>query len=259
MALLSLRGVRYSVGGPALLDGVQLNIESGERVCLVGRNGEGKSTLMRLIAGRNAPEPIVPDGGDIIWQSSSRQAFLPQAVPPQLDGRAFDIVAQGLPEEERDQQHRVATYLTQLKIDGDQEFKTLSGGMQRRVMLARALASDADLLLLDEPTNHLDIESIAWLEEYLKRNVRALLFVTHDRAFLRSVATRIVEIDRGKLASFECTYDTYLDRKSALLDAEAKQQADFDKKLAQEEVWIRKGVKARETRNEGRVRALQKL
>jgi len=251
MALLSMRDVSLSFGGPALLDKVSMQIEEGERVCLVGRNGAGKSTLMKLING-----DTVPEGGEIALQKGARVAYLLQEVPEATSGRVFDVVAggQGTVEE-----HQVRAVLTRLQLPADADFATLSGGLKRRVFLARALACDPDILLLDEPTNHLDIASITWLEEFLVRSVKTLLFVTHDRMFLQRLATRIVEIDRGKLASWECDYQTYLVRKETLLEAEEKQNALFDKKLAAEEVWIRKGVKARETRNEGRVRALQQL
>jgi ATP-binding cassette subfamily F protein uup len=254
MALLSLQDVRLSVGGPALFDGVNFNIESGERVCLLGRNGAGKTTLMRLMSGE-----ITADSGEVIFSKGTRRAYLPQDVPPGIEGTVSEVVATGLAPAEAHETHRVSEVLTRLLLDGDADFSTLSGGMKRRVLLARAIVNEPDLLMLDEPTNHLDIESIAWLEDFLKRQSFALLFVTHDRAFLRALSTRIVEVDRGKLFSWECDYNTYLDRKAAALEAESKQNANFDKLLAQEEVWIRKGVKARQTRNEGRVRALQKL
>jgi ATP-binding cassette subfamily F protein uup len=251
MALLSLRDVRLTVGGPPLLDGVALNIEEGERVCLLGRNGAGKSTLLKLIGGE-----IAPDGGDIALQKGARVAYLPQEVPDDMTGRVLDIVSSTHPQP---QEHEVNAVLMRLQLDGDAEFETLSGGLKRRVVLARALATGPDLLLLDEPTNHLDITSIAWLEEFLPRAVPSLLFVTHDRAFLQKLATRIVEIDRGKLSSWACDYNTYLERKAAQLEAEEKQSALFDKRLAEEEAWIRRGVKARTTRNEGRVRSLEKM
>jgi ATP-binding cassette subfamily F protein uup len=254
MALLSLQDVRLSVGGPALFDGVNFNIESGERVCLLGRNGAGKTTLMRLMSGE-----IEPDSGEVIFSKGTRRAYLPQDVPPGISGTIEEVVATGLEPSEAHETHRVGAVLTRLQLPAEADFSTLSGGMKRRVLLARAIVNEPDLLMLDEPTNHLDIESIAWLEEFLKRQSFALLFVTHDRAFLRALSTRILEVDRGKLFSWECDYNTYLDRKAAALEAEAKQNANFDKLLAQEEVWIRKGVKARQTRNEGRVRALQRL
>ncbi|HEX8833460.1 MAG TPA: ATP-binding cassette domain-containing protein [Abditibacteriaceae bacterium] len=254
MAFLSIRNVSLSMGGPLLMDKVNLNIEDGERVCLVGRNGAGKSTLMKMISGQ-----ISPDSGEVAWQKGARAAYLPQEVPDNIKGRVFDIVAAGLPSGETPEDHQVDAILMRLGLDSEVDFSTLSGGLKRRVLLARALACEPDLLLLDEPTNHLDIESILWMEEFLLRYARALLFVTHDRQFLQKLATRIVEIDRGNLQSWECTYDLYLERKAASLEVEEKQNALFDKKLAQEEVWVRKGLKARTTRNEGRVRELEKL
>jgi len=251
MALLSMRDVSLSFGGPALLDKVNLQIEEGERVCLVGRNGAGKSTLMKLINGDTAPE-----GGAIALQKGARAAYLLQEVPEAASGRIFEVVADG---QKNTAEHQIQAVLTRLQLPAEADFATLSGGLKRRVFLARALACDPDILLLDEPTNHLDVESIAWLEDFLVRYVKTVLFVTHDRVFLQRLATRIVEIDRGKLATWECDYATYLERKEAQLEAEEKQNALFDKKLAAEEVWVRKGVKARETRNEGRVRALQQL
>jgi len=263
MAVLSIQNVSLSYGGPLLLEQVNLQIEPGERVCLLGRNGTGKSTLMKLING-----DITPDAGEIVLQKGARIARLTQEVPPGTTGSVFEVVASGL--EQRDEaaaghdsewqsQHAVQTVMSRLKLDERADFPTLSGGLKRRVLLAQALVCDPDLLLLDEPTNHLDIDSIKWLEEFLLRYAKSLLFVTHDRMFLRKLATRIIEIDRGNLASYACAYDTYLERKAAALEAEAKQQALFDKNLAAEEVWIRKGVKARTTRNEGRVRVLENL
>jgi ATP-binding cassette subfamily F protein uup len=258
MALLSLRDVRLTLGGPPLLDGVSLSIEEGERVCLLGRNGAGKSTLLKMIGGEVSPDGarVTPDSGELALQKGARVAYLPQEVPEGMTGRVFDIVSNTHP---RPEEHEVNAVLMRLQLDGDAEFETLSGGLKRRVVLARALATGPDLLLLDEPTNHLDITSIAWLEEFLPRAVPSLLFVTHDRAFLQKLATRIVEIDRGKLSSWACDYNTYLERKAAQLEAEEKQSALFDKRLAEEEAWIRRGVKARTTRNEGRVRALERM
>ena len=254
MALLSLHNIALNLGGPPLFDGVSLHIESGERVCLVGRNGAGKSTLMRLIGGE-----LAPDSGTLAWQNNARAAYLPQDVPEALQGRVFDIV-QG---EHDAPDYEIDAMLSQLDIDGEADFRALSGGQQRRVLLARTLAAQPDVLLLDEPTNHLDIAAINWLEEWLLRRSRtqntALLFVTHDRAFLQNLATRIVEIDRAQLFSYACDYHTFLERREARLDSEAKTQSDLNILLAQEEAWIRRGVKARATRNEGRVRALQRL
>ncbi len=279
-----------SFGGPNLLDKVDFQLDRGERVCLVGRNGAGKSTLMKVIAGE-----ITPDSGEIIGQGLNI-ARLEQEVPDGTDGTVFDVVAQGLGDIaplliqyhhvihqlETDSsekvlaalekaQHeleavdgwsveqKVEAVLSRLSLDADIEFSALSGGMKRRVLLAQALVKEPDLLLLDEPTNHLDIASITWLEEFLKTYEGTLLFITHDRMFLQSLATRIIQIDRGQLVSFPGDYANFLVRREALLEEEAQQNALFDKKLAQEEVWIRQGIKARRTRNEGRVRALEQL
>jgi ATP-binding cassette subfamily F protein uup len=255
MALINLRDIRVSFGNAPVLNGIQFQIEPGERVCLVGRNGEGKSTLLKLIS-----RELAPDGGDISLQKGARIASLSQEVPDDISGRVREVVSTS-PDESHHQaeDYEVEAALHRLDLDADAEFGTLSGGLKRRVLLARALVSQPDLLLLDEPTNHLDIESILWMEDFLLRAPCAVLFVTHDRQFLQKLATRIVEIDRGKLSSWSCDYNTYLERKAAMLEAEANQNALFDKKLAQEEVWVRKGVKARTTRNEGRVRELQRL
>jgi len=291
MALLSLRNVTLAFGGAPLLDGASLQVERGERICLLGRNGTGKSSLLALVA-----DELAPDAGIIDRQQGLRTASLPQDVPQELQGSTFEVVAGGLGQQgetlcryhalsrqlERsgdqsllpellDVQHaldaagswplqqRIEQMLTRLKLEADAPLASLSGGVKRRVLLARALAAEPDLLLLDEPTNHLDIESIGWLEEYLLRTGITLLFVTHDRAFLRALATRIVELDRGRLLDVAGGYDTFLLRKEELLHAEALEWARFDKKLSQEEVWVRQGIKARRTRNEGRVRALKAM
>ncbi|MDQ7072379.1 MAG: ATP-binding cassette domain-containing protein [Gammaproteobacteria bacterium] len=290
MALLSLKQLTVSFGGPNLLDKVDFQLDRGERVCLVGRNGAGKSTLMKVIAGE-----ITPDSGEIIGQGLNI-ARLEQEVPDGTDGTVFDVVAQGLGDIaplliqyhhvihqlatdssekvlaalEKAQheleavdgwsvEQKVEAVLSRLSLDADIEFSALSGGMKRRVLLAQALVKEPDVLLLDEPTNHLDIASITWLEEFLKTYEGTLLFITHDRMFLQSLATRIIQIDRGQLVSFPGDYANFLVRREALLEEEAQQNALFDKKLAQEEVWIRQGIKARRTRNEGRVRALEQL
>ena len=255
MALLSLRGVSVQYGGPAVLDTVSFSIEPGDRACVTGRNGEGKSTLLKIIAGL-AP----PDAGEIIRQPGLRTAYLTQDVPGDTDGTVADLVAQGLGRETRDA-HRPgpALFLTQLGLDGGTPFNTLSDGMRRRALLARALASDPDLLLLDEPTNHLDIETIEWLEGFLRKSRCACLFVTHDRAFLKRVAVKVLDLDRGQLAGWDCDYATFLQRKQDLLNDEAVYWERKSKRLAQEEAWIRRGVKARTTRNEGRVAALLEL
>ncbi|WP_341540088.1 ATP-binding cassette domain-containing protein [Pseudodesulfovibrio tunisiensis] len=292
MALVSLQDISVNFTGTILLDSVSLHIQPGERVCLMGRNGEGKSTLLAILSRR-----LEPDSGSVDYAKGTRAALLPQEVPEGIAGTVYEVVAQGLgvigeqlaayhhavrelsdslPGEDRDRlvtrmeraQHAlenaggwelhqtVETVLSHLKLNADDDFDSLSGGVKRRTLLARALVSGPDLLILDEPTNHLDIESITWLEDFLLRHVKTLLFVTHDRAFMRRIATRIVELDRGNLYSWECDYATYLERKAADLDAEAKQNHNFDRKLAEEEAWIRQGIKARRTRNMGRVRAL---
>jgi ATP-binding cassette subfamily F protein uup len=259
MALLSLRDVSLAFGGPRLLDHVDWQIERGERICLLGRNGEGKSTLLRLIDGR-----LEPDEGEVIRQQGLRVTRLVQEVPEGHGGTVADEVAAGLePDAEGHDagphDHRVDAVISRMGLDAEARFSALSSGMKRRVLLAQALVADPDILLLDEPTNHLDIESIRWLEEFLLRYGGTLVFVTHDRAFLSRLATRIAELDRGRLDDWACDYPTFLERKEQLLAAEERQAALFDKKLAQEETWIRKGVEARRTRNEGRVRALKAM
>ncbi len=257
MALVSLRGVRLAFGGPPLLDGVDLMIERGERVCLLGRNGEGKSTLLRLIRG-----DIEPDEGEVVRQQGLTVARLPQEVPEGQGGSVADEVGAGLADPEHPDMgadHRVEAVISRMGLEPGARFADLSSGMKRRVLLARALVDEPDILLLDEPTNHLDIESIRWLEDYLLRYGGTLVFVTHDRVFLSRLATRIVELDRGRLYDWACDYPTFLKRKEEVLAAEEQQNALFDKRLAQEEVWIRKGIEARRTRNEGRVRALKAM
>jgi len=286
MAILNFQNVDFSVGGPRLLEQVNLSIEPNERVCIVGRNGAGKSTLMRLMSGE-----YKPDDGEV-KRFGSRIAGLSQEVPLALTGTVFDVVAMGLGElgehlahyhhllhdgDEIDMdalgavqakieaghgwqlEQRVEQVISKLDLPEDSEFSALSGGMKRRVLLAQALVAAPDLLLLDEPTNHLDIESIAWLEEFLKNFAGSVVFVTHDREFLRSLATRIIEVDRGQVTSWPGDYENYLRRREERLHAEAQASALFDKKLAQEEVWIRQGIKARRTRNEGRVTALKAM
>ncbi|MGE5376293.1 MAG: ATP-binding cassette domain-containing protein [Bacteroidota bacterium] len=262
MALISLQDVSIGFGGPRLLDDINLQIESGEWVGLLGRNGMGKSTLLKLIGGE-----ILPHSGMIARQQNIRVAYLPQEVPQGLSGRVYDIVESGLEaalgtlddEHRWQRQHQVEKVFSQMELDPQASFELLSAGMKRRVYLARGLARNPDLLLLDEPTNHLDIQSIDWLEEFLKRWGHTLLFVTHDRVFLQRLATRIIELDRGKLFDWNCDYSTFLKRREEMLSAEQAQNAIFDKKLAQEEQWIRQGIEARRTRNEGRVRALKHL
>ena len=260
MSLVSIRDLSIGFRGPALLDSVNCEIEPGQRIGLLGRNGAGKSTLMNLISG-----DLEPDSGDLILAPNANVAKLSQDVPQNLQGSIRSIVATGLkndslPEEEQWRfENDIEQVLSRMDINGENSFETLSSGMKRRVLLARALVSKPDLLLLDEPTNHLDISAIAWLESFLLKFNKSLMFVTHDRMFLRKLATRILEIDRGRIFDWSCGYDSFLERKDSALAAEEKQNALFDKRLAEEEVWIRKGIKARRTRNEGRVRALKNM
>ena len=256
MALLSLQEISVRFGGPWLLEGATLNVERGERVCLLGRNGEGKSTLLKVAAGQ-----LAPDAGEVVRARNLATAMMPQVVPADLAGTVLQTVRAGT-RAELDAWHRdvqAQKVVSLMELDPAADCATLSGGMKRRVLLAQALAAEPDVLLLDEPTNHLDVESIEWMENFLLRFPGAILFVTHDRAFLRKLATRIVELDRGQLRSWACPYDQFLERKAAALADEERQNAVFDKKLAQEEAWLRRGVKARRTRNEGRVRELLKL
>ncbi|MGO4503945.1 MULTISPECIES: ATP-binding cassette domain-containing protein [unclassified Dyella] len=284
MSLIQLQRVDFSIGGPLLLEHVDLSIETNERVCIVGRNGEGKSTLMKLISGE-----LKADDGEVRVQNGVVVARMAQEVPQDTAGSVFDVVAQGLGDLGRllaryhhllaegdmdalgdvqtqieaqhgwDLDRRVTDVLTRLELPGDTDFAALSGGMKRRVLLAQALVRKPDVLLLDEPTNHLDIEAIGWLEAFLRQFEGSIIFITHDRSFLRALATRIVEIDRGQLTDWPGDYDNYLRRREERLHAESQANIHFDKKLAQEEVWIRQGIKARRTRNEGRVRALKAL
>ncbi|MFZ0448732.1 MAG: ATP-binding cassette domain-containing protein [Desulfatiglandaceae bacterium] len=262
MAILNLQDVSIHFGGPPLLDRVTLQVEKGERVCLLGRNGEGKTTLLRLISGK-----IEPDSGAITLQKGITVAGLSQALPSDLSGSVYDVVAEGLarigpnPETEPGWgiRRQVEMVLTRLSLDAKVRFETLSVGIRRRVLLARALVAEPDILLLDEPTNHLDIPSIVWIEDFLGKFRGTLIFVTHDRLFTDRLATRIVELDRGRLMSWACGYRTFLERRQASLEAEEAQRGRFNKKLAREEEWVRKGIKARRTRNEGRVRALMKM
>lgn len=258
MPLIQLSEVTLRYGVAPLLDKADFQVEPGERVCLVGRNGAGKSSLMRLIMGDE-----VPNAGEVIRPPGTHITRLDQEVPENLFGAVHEVIRTGV----RPNHHMedweidvmIDEMIEEMKLPHDEEFSSLSGGLKRRVLLARALAGKPDLILLDEPTNHLDLESILWLENFLLVHPVTLFFVTHDRAFLRKLATRIVEIDRGKLKSWACTYDEFLERRAADLNAESKQWAALDKKLAQEEAWLRQGVKARRTRNEGRVRELEKL
>lgn len=290
MAYITLRDVQLAFGGPALLDGANFNLERGERVCLIGRNGEGKSTLLKLIEGS-----LLPDSGEVSIQNGLTVSMLAQDVPMD-SGKVADIVADGAGEaaevlrayheatdacmlgdmeacdrmgnlqHKLDQldgwalENKVNALLSKMGLDPNADLADLSGGRKRRVLLARALLTQPDVLLLDEPTNHLDVESIEWLEKFLlDQNNLTLLFISHDRSFVDSIATRIVELDRGILRGYEGNYSRYLELKAQQMEAEEKQNALFDKKLAEEEAWIRQGIKARRTRNEGRVRALKAL
>jgi ATP-binding cassette subfamily F protein uup len=259
-ALIRLNELSIGFRGPPLLDGVTWQIEPGQRIGLLGRNGSGKTTLLRVLSGA-----VAPDHGQCLVAPQTSVSLLPQEVPRDLEGSINDVVLGGLQPDALDESHiwqsqrRVDRLLSQMNLGRNLAVNTLSSGMKRRVLLARSLVSDPDVLLLDEPTNHLDIDTIVWLEDFLLRWPAALVFVTHDRAFLRTLATRILEIDRGRLFDWSCDYDTFLVRKEAALAAEEKQNALFDKKLSQEEAWLRQGIKARRTRNEGRVRALQQM
>ncbi len=259
-SLLNLLDVSLHFGGPAILEKINFQVDAGERVCLLGRNGAGKSTLMKVIMG-----DMKPDTGDVFRPSGAVYRRLTQEIPTDLTGTVHDIVAAGLRpnddhhEEEWERDVRVEDLINAIRLPPAQEFSALSGGLKRRALLARALAAQPDLLLLDEPTNHLDLESILWLEEFLLEKKPTLLFITHDRAFLRKIATRIVELDRGRLAGWACDYDTYLVRKQEVLEAEERQRALFDKKLAQEEEWIRRGVKAQRSRATARINALKDM
>src|SRR5271154_787012 len=258
MPLLQLRQVTLKYSALPLLDEIDFQVEAGERICLLGRNGAGKTSLMRIITGEETPNE-----GEIIRPDAAAITRLIQEIPDDITGTVAEVIHSGLRpdrhEEEWQTDIRLEELIAEMALPAQHEFSSLSGGLKRRVLLARALAGQPDILLLDEPTNHLDLDSILWLEQFLLNAQITLFFVTHDRAFLRKLATRIVELDRGHLTSWACDYDTYLERKAANLEAEEKQWAAFDKKLAQEEVWLRMGVKARRTRNEGRVRALQAM
>ena len=291
MALLTLRDVNVGYGGEPVLEGVNLQIEPGERISLVGRNGSGKSTLLKLLTGR-----IDPEGGDVTRMVGLRATSLTQDIPQGLCGSVYDTVAGGLGDvgAALAQYHRLSqeahlhpdpihldemhalqhvleansawsmhqeidTVVSKMSLPGDAPFEDLSAGMKRRVLLARALVSRPDLLLLDEPTNHLDLHAILWLEEFLLGFPGALLFVTHDRAFLQRLSTRILEIDRGQLSSWQCDYNTFVENKAGLLEAQAHESRVFDKKMQREEAWARQGVKGRRARNEGRRRALEQM
>ncbi|MDD3147646.1 MAG: ATP-binding cassette domain-containing protein, partial [Candidatus Riflebacteria bacterium] len=290
MALVSLQNVSLSYTGSVILENLNLQIEKNQRICLLGRNGAGKTTLMRTLAGE-----IKPDSGVVQTGQDVKISYFAQNIPVDLQGLAFNIIAGGLGSkgeliikyhaaeqrlkadepgaveelhklrDEIDQQQAwacvddIGRIISRMDINGEWRYESLSGGQKRRVLLAAALVSQSDVLLLDEPTNHLDIDTIAWLEDFLLRAGMTILFVTHDRMLLRRLANRIVELDRGSIYDWQCNYDTFLARREEVLAAEMKDWERFDKKLAQEEVWIRKGVKARGSRNEGRVKALKKM
>ncbi|MDA7753098.1 ATP-binding cassette domain-containing protein [bacterium] len=291
MPLVTLQDIYLSYGQPPLIDHINLVIERGERVCLIGRNGAGKSTLLKILTGQ-----ITADDGVLKRASGVKIAQLEQSVPEDAQGSVFDVITQGLGAEGElakryhhlilelgtnpsdqtmrdleecqseldrvngwDINQRVESIITKMDLDADVDISSLSGGYKRRVLLARALVCDPDLLLLDEPTNHLDIDAIQWVEQFLLKWEGSLLFISHDRRFMNNLATRFIEIDRGQLAEFNCNYATYLQRKEEILEVEDKQNALFDKRLSQEEMWIRQGIKARRTRNEGRVRALESM
>ncbi|MBF0367825.1 MAG: ATP-binding cassette domain-containing protein [Magnetococcales bacterium] len=291
MALITLHEISISFGSAPLLQGANLVIEPDERLCLVGRNGVGKTTLLKLLAGE-----IQPDNGTVSLKKGLRVARLGQEISHDQGGTVFEVVSEGVGEKgallrryhettlkladrfddagmaaleklqhELDAQgawdlHQgIESVISHLKLDGEMPFQDQSGGQKRRTMLAQALVGKPDMLLLDEPTNHLDVETIDWLEGFLKNFRGCLLFITHDREFIRRLASRIIEVDRGRLTSWPGNYDLYLTRKQEALSAEAGQAAKFDKKLAQEEVWIRQGIQARRTRNQGRVRELHRL
>ncbi|WP_168564532.1 ATP-binding cassette domain-containing protein [Crateriforma spongiae] len=269
MALLSFTDLSIGYRGPLLLDQVSARIAADQRIGLLGRNGAGKTTLLKILEGS-----VTPDSGDITRQPNLKVTRLVQDVPSQLQGTVHDVVVDRVRQELKQAdasvdawdgenqwrwEHEIERTLTETQLDGQQQFATLSSGMKRRVLLAAAIASRPDILLLDEPTNHLDIPSILWLEQFLKRWSGTLVFITHDRTFLQNLATRIWEIDRGQLFDWSCDYATFLKRKEAAIEAQEKQDALFDKKLAEEEAWIRQGIKARRTRNEGRVRALKAM
>ncbi len=260
MPLLSIRDLSIRYVGPPLLDGVSCEIEPGDRIGLLGRNGAGKSTLLKIISSQ-----VQPDNGDVVISPGTKIATLDQDVPMDIFDSISGVVAGGInsvdghPVEDWKMENQIEQILSRMELDGAARFESLSSGMKRRVLLARALVCKPELLLLDEPTNHLDIDAINWLEEFLGRFVPSLIFVTHDRMFLRRMANRILEIDRGRLFDWSCDYDTFLVRKEQALATEEKENALFDKRLAEEEIWIRKGIKARRTRNEGRVKALKAL
>lgn len=274
MPVLSVTELTISFSGPAVLENASLHIDRGERVCVLGRNGAGKSTLLKVISGEYGA-----NSGSITFPEGGVAAALPQEIPEDLHASVREIITSGFgkdgaallalhadqphehldPERQWQMEANIEQTLKDLQLDPDAPFPTLSGGLKRRALLGKALVCEPSVLILDEPTNHLDIESILWLEDFLIGSKLTLLFVTHDRSFLKRLATRIVEVDLAQLNSFRCDYETYLNRKEELLEIEAKNRAAFEKKLTQEEAWLRKGIKARRTRNEGRVLALKKM
>lgn len=258
MPLVTINELKIGFRGPPLLDGVSCRIDAGQRIGLLGRNGSGKTTLLRILSGE-----VEPDGGEVAFAAGTRVSLLPQGVDRTTTGTISEVVHQGLRLQEHEAawqaEQRVEQIISRMELPATARFESLSAGMKRRVLLARSLVAAPDLLLLDEPTNHLDIEAITWLEDFLLGWNATLIFVTHDRMFLRKLSNRILEIDRGRLFDWSCDYDTFLTRKEAALAAEEKQNALFDKRLAEEEAWIRQGIKARRTRNEGRVRALKAM
>ncbi|MBN1125611.1 MAG: ATP-binding cassette domain-containing protein [Sedimentisphaerales bacterium] len=291
MAIISLHDVHLGYGGSTLIEGANLHIEREEKICLLGRNGTGKSTLMKLLCGQ-----IEPETGRLIRKPGLVMAYLPQQVPLDIEGTVFDVVSSGLGQQGRltaefhrlslavaespnaeqmtqlghleyqmqqtgawEVERQTESVLAQVDLDGEAMFAALSAGLKRRVLLARAMVARPELLMLDEPTNHLDIDAIAWLEEFLASWSGTLLLVTHDRHTILRLSTRILEIDRKRLTSWDCDYNTYLKRKESMEEAESKAQEQFNKKLAEEEVWIRRGIQGRRTRNEGRVRKLQQM
>ena len=290
MALAALQNVSIAFGGQQLLDRAGLHIEKNQRICLLGRNGSGKTTLMKILKGQ-----LSPDSGTLHTAPGLRVSYFSQDIPQDLEGSVFEIIARGLGkrgevlveyhreeqrlshnhnadhalfhrlQEEMDSLHawaaleEIGKITSKMSLNSEWQYCSLSGGQKRRVLLASALVSEPDLLLLDEPTNHLDIDTITWMEDFLQRLQASVLFVTHDRMFLRKLATRIVELDRGRLFDWSCDYDTFLERKQAAIEAQEKEWEKFDKKLAEEEIWIRQGVRERRTRNEGRVRELMKM
>jgi len=255
--MLSLVNLSLAYGGPPLLDRASMEIVPGDRLALIGRNGTGKSTLLKVISGE-----LKPDAGERSEQGSPRIAIMPQDVPDFPDTSltgVMEALLSGDSLESWEREARLHKGLTDLELPGEARYSNLSSGQKRQVLLTGCLIREPDILLLDEPTNHLDVETIRWMESVLSKFRGALLFISHDRAFIRSLGRSILDLDRGKLTRWNCDYDTYLLRKEEALEAEARQQAVFDKKLAQEEAWIRQGIKARRTRNEGRVRNLLKM